>query len=118
VPYNPLFYSFLFIGLNTAILFIEKVKLSEEIIAYLDELQITTRPYSDIWSFLRRREWGEGKVSTITPFLALLLKLTLFEDYYISSDALCCCTSVVALPYHSLALVHCGSHDNQEPGRD
>ncbi len=62
IPFNPLFHAYLFIGVDSAILFLEGSKVPENIASYLEKLKVTRRDYSEIWAFLRKREWGEGKV--------------------------------------------------------
>jgi Xaa-Pro aminopeptidase len=62
IPYNPVFQSYLYIGLDRAVLFIESTKVDQGIREYLEALQVDVREYNDIWSFLRKREMGEGKV--------------------------------------------------------
>ena len=63
IPFNPVFHSYLFVGLESAILFIEDSKLTEEVKGYLTSIGVTWRDYNDLWTFLRRKEWGEGNVS-------------------------------------------------------
>ena len=62
IPYSPLFQSYIFIGLDSAILFVDSVKLSEDVLSYLTALGVTTKDYSDVWSFLRRAPWGQGRI--------------------------------------------------------
>jgi Xaa-Pro aminopeptidase len=62
IPYNPLFQSYLFIGLSRVVLFADSVKVTDEVAAYLRSIGVERREYNDLWTFLRRREWGEGKV--------------------------------------------------------
>jgi Xaa-Pro aminopeptidase len=62
VPFNPVFLAYLYIGLEKAVIFIDKSKLDASIGEYLDSLGIEVREYNDIWTFLRKREMGEGKV--------------------------------------------------------
>ncbi len=63
IPFNPLFHAYLFIGLKATYLFLEGSKVNEEVAPYLASLGVERRDYSDIWKFLRKREWGgEGKV--------------------------------------------------------
>jgi Xaa-Pro aminopeptidase len=63
IPYNPVFHAYLFIGLDKATLFIEKAKVEASPVQdYLLNLGVDVREYNDIWSFLRLRQWGEGKV--------------------------------------------------------
>ena len=67
VPFNPVFVSYLYIGLDRAILFVEQEKVELPVREYLQNLKIELRDYNAIWSFLRTREWGEGKVSVLPP---------------------------------------------------
>ena len=66
IPFNPVFHSYLFVGLESAILSIEDSKLTEEVKGYLTSIGVTWRDYNDLWTFLRRKEWGEGNVSRLT----------------------------------------------------
>jgi hypothetical protein len=65
IPYNPLFQSYLFIGLSRVVLFADSVKVTDEVAAYLRSIGVERREYNDLWTFLRRREWGEGKVRRV-----------------------------------------------------
>ena len=67
VPFNPVFVSYLYIGLDRAILFIEQDKVEPPVREYLQNLKVEIRDYNGIWSFLRTREWGEGKVRVLPP---------------------------------------------------
>lgn len=80
IPFNPLFYAYLFISLDKIILFIDPAKLNNETEEYLRSLKVERREYNDIWTFLRRREWGEGKmlICPETPY-AISLMLTHFR---------------------------------------
>ena len=62
IPFNPVFHSYLFVSLEQAILFIEPAKVRPEIDEYLLSIGVQRRDYNDIWTFLRRKDWGEGKV--------------------------------------------------------
>jgi Creatinase/Prolidase N-terminal domain len=62
VSFNPVFQAYLFIALDRAVLFIDSAKVSPEISEYLQSIGVTTREYSEVWPFLRGRDWGEGKV--------------------------------------------------------
>lgn len=62
IPFNPLFHAYLYIGFDRTILFIEAIKVEEPVRQYLRQLKVDLREYNDIWTFLRRREWGDGKV--------------------------------------------------------
>lgn len=64
IPYSPIFFSYLYIGMDRAILFVEQEKIELPVREYLQNLRVETRDYNGIWSFLRTREWGEGKVCT------------------------------------------------------
>lgn len=63
IPHNPLFHAYLFVGLESATIFLDASKVNEDTAGYLNSHNIERREYQDIWSFLRRREWGDGKVS-------------------------------------------------------
>jgi len=65
IPYSPIFFSYLYIGFDRAILFVEQEKIEPPVREYLQNLRVELRDYNGIWSFLRTREWGEGKVCTL-----------------------------------------------------
>ncbi|KAI0318858.1 Creatinase/aminopeptidase [Amylostereum chailletii] len=79
VPYNPVFHAYLYIGLDRAVLFIETAK-TMAVRDYLGNIGVDVREFNDIWTFLRRREWGEGKIliSAQTSY-AISLMLTHFR---------------------------------------
>jgi Xaa-Pro aminopeptidase len=62
IPFNPLFQAYFFVGQEQATLFVDKGKVNEDIGEYLKSVGVEVREYNDLWTFLRRREWGEGKV--------------------------------------------------------
>jgi len=62
IPYNPLFHAYLFVSLDKAVLFVESPKLHDDVKNYLVAINVEYRNYTDLWPFLRRREWGDGKV--------------------------------------------------------
>ncbi|EJD37953.1 Creatinase/aminopeptidase [Auricularia subglabra TFB-10046 SS5] len=70
VPYNPVFLSYLYVSRSTtpkrSVLFTGLSKLTQEVHEHLDRLGVDVREYNDVWTWLRRREWGDGKV-LITP---------------------------------------------------
>ena len=70
IPYNPVFHSYLYIGLDHAILFVEQEKIEPSVREYLQNLRVELKDYNGIWSFLRNREWGRGKVRTTPIFLS------------------------------------------------
>ncbi|KIJ60057.1 hypothetical protein HYDPIDRAFT_99513 [Hydnomerulius pinastri MD-312] len=86
IPFNPLFYAYLFISFDTVILFLDAAKLTDDTEDYLRALKIERREYNDLWPFLRRREWGDGKliISPETSY-AISLMLTHFR-YTVSSS--------------------------------
>ncbi|KAI0035561.1 peptidase M24, structural domain-containing protein [Vararia minispora EC-137] len=80
VPFNPVFHAYLYIGLDTATLFVDTKKVREREAVYLDGLGVRVREYNDVWHFLRVREWGDGKIliSNETTY-AIALMLTTFR---------------------------------------
>ena len=76
IPFNPVFHSYLFVGLESATLFIESAKVTPDVEGYLQSIGVAIRDYNDIWTFLRRKEWGEGNVSDITTFCTASLSET------------------------------------------
>lgn len=65
VQFNPVFYSYLFIGVDgmaPTVLFVDQIKLGPDTEQYLQQLGVEVQPYNDLWSFLRRPTWGKGKV--------------------------------------------------------
>lgn len=41
----------------------DSAKLTDDVEEYLKAVGVDTREYNDLWSYLRKREWGDGKVS-------------------------------------------------------
>ncbi|KAF8143373.1 peptidase M24, structural domain-containing protein [Mycena galopus ATCC 62051] len=80
IPFNPLFQAYLFVSVDDAILFVDRSKCNDNIMAYLDSFGVRQRDYVDLWQFLRRRDWGQGKllISPQTSF-AISLMLTHFR---------------------------------------
>ncbi|KAG6902507.1 hypothetical protein C0995_015699 [Termitomyces sp. Mi166 len=62
VPHNPLFHAYLYVGLESAVLFLDRDKTTTETSEYLKNLGIEIRDYGDLWTWIRKREWGKGKV--------------------------------------------------------
>jgi Xaa-Pro aminopeptidase len=81
IPYNPLFQAYFFLSLERSILFTDPSKMTDNVREYLDKLGIERREYNDVWSFLRRREWGEGKV-LISPQTSYAISLMLTHFRY------------------------------------
>ncbi|KAF9806572.1 hypothetical protein IEO21_08640 [Rhodonia placenta] len=87
IPFNPVFHSYLFVSLDEAILFIEPAKVSAEVDEYLRSISVERKEYNQIWSFLRLKPWGEGKV-ILTPetSYAISLMLTGFRYTVLPSE--------------------------------
>ncbi|KAF8069893.1 Creatinase aminopeptidase, partial [Lyophyllum atratum] len=62
IPHNPLFHAYLYVGLESATIFLDASKVTLDTGEYLKSLGVERREYLDIWSFLQRREWGKGKI--------------------------------------------------------
>jgi Xaa-Pro aminopeptidase len=60
---------------------VDSVKLHDDVIGYLDSIQVKHRNYADLWPFLRRREWGEGKI-LIAPQTSYAISLMLTHFRY------------------------------------
>ena len=107
IPYNPLFHAYLFVGLDSAVLFVENSqnsKVQADVASYLEEINVQIRPYIDLWTFLRRREWGEGKVSFVL-FKTFLIwfehKSSFFrKGYHHTSNLICHLAHVDAFPLY------------------
>ncbi|KAG8718751.1 hypothetical protein FRC09_012164 [Ceratobasidium sp. 395] len=84
VPHNPLFHAYLWVGVDKATLFIDARKLDPVVRAYLKELRISVKEVSEVWAYLRKREFGSGKViiPPKTPY-AVSLMLT-YSNYIIA----------------------------------
>lgn len=64
IPLMPHFHGYLFVDLANAILFIDLSNVvRREVVEYLLSINVNLRDYNDFWYFLKKREWGEGKVS-------------------------------------------------------
>ncbi|KAG9316900.1 putative creatinase/aminopeptidase [Chiua virens] len=81
IPFNPLFYAYLFISLDKVVLFIDAAKLTDDTEDYLRSLRVERREYNDVWPFLRRREWGEGKL-LLSPETSYAISLMLTHFRY------------------------------------
>ncbi|KAI0283706.1 Creatinase aminopeptidase [Russula aff. rugulosa BPL654] len=87
IPFNPVFVSYMYIGLDRAILFVEQEKIEPPVRDYLQNLRVEIRDYNGIWSFLRTREWGEGKV-IISPQTSYAISLMLTHYRYSLSPSI------------------------------
>ncbi|KAJ7910963.1 peptidase M24, structural domain-containing protein [Mycena leptocephala] len=81
IPFNPLFQAYLFVSLDSAVLFVDANKVNEDIAGYLESLRVERRDYVELWTFLRRREWGAGKL-LITPQTSFAISLMLTHYRY------------------------------------
>ncbi|KAJ7019203.1 Creatinase/aminopeptidase [Mycena alexandri] len=80
IPFNPLFQAYLFVSMDSAVLFLDAHKVNEDVGGYLQSLGVERRDYVDVWQFLRRREWGPGKLLiTAQTSYAISLMLTHFR---------------------------------------
>jgi hypothetical protein len=79
IPLTSLFHAYLYIGLDKAILFLDSSKINETVTPYLERMNVERRNYTDLWTFLRKKEWGNGKVhiKKQTFFFHLLMVLFL-----------------------------------------
>jgi len=75
VPYNPIFTAYLLVALDKTVLFIDLDKISVEVKKYLYECGVSLRAYADVWTYLRNKEWGDGKavISPNTPYAVSLI---------------------------------------------
>ena len=81
IPYNPLFHAYLFVGLEDATVFVESSKVDEEVSSYLERIHVQRKDYTELWPFLRRRPWGEGKL-LISPQTSYAISLMLTNFRY------------------------------------
>ncbi|KAJ2932269.1 hypothetical protein H1R20_g4809, partial [Candolleomyces eurysporus] len=81
IPYNPLFHAYLFVGLDSATLFVDSSKVDETVDNYLHSFGVDRKDYTELWPFLRRRPWGEGKL-LISPETSYAISLMLTNFRY------------------------------------
>ena len=86
VPHNPLFHAYLWVGVDKATLFVDARKLGDEVKKYLRDLKISIREVSEVWGYLRKREFGSGKVSR-PVYLELEGRSWWDLGYYSAQDA-------------------------------
>ena len=55
IPFNLLICAYLFISHDWVVLFLDAIKLTDEVEDHLRALNIERKEYNDIWAFLRRR---------------------------------------------------------------
>ena len=106
IPFNPLFHSYLFVGMESATLFIEEAKLTDEVKGYLQSIGIVWRDYNELWTFLRRKEWGEGNVSRPSCLTAFISHSNSFAGHHLAADVLRHLSHADQLQVHRSAVVH------------
>ncbi|TFK24757.1 aminopeptidase-P [Coprinopsis marcescibilis] len=90
IPYNPLFHAYLYVGLDRCVLFIENNKIVDEVSDYLRSINVERRDYTDLWKFLRGREFavspdtprGEAGRVIISPQTSYAISLMLTHNRY------------------------------------
>ncbi|KAF8317040.1 Creatinase aminopeptidase [Amanita rubescens] len=86
IPYNPLFHAYLYVGLDQAVVFLDGSKVDESVAGYLREVGIDRREFIDVWTFLRKREWGEGKI-LLPPHTSYAISLMITQLRYTIAPA-------------------------------
>ncbi|KAK2464776.1 hypothetical protein APHAL10511_003194 [Amanita phalloides] len=86
IPYNPLFHAYLYVGLEQAVVFLDGSKVDESVAGYLREVGVERRDFIDIWTFLRKREWGEGKI-LLPPHTSYAISLMITQLRYTIAPA-------------------------------
>ncbi|KAG5340300.1 hypothetical protein C0989_002193 [Termitomyces sp. Mn162] len=79
VPHNPLFHAYLYVGLGHSVLFLDRDKTTAETSEYLKNLGVDIQDYGDLWTWIRRGQYGEGKV-IISPQASYAISL-MFTHY-------------------------------------
>jgi Creatinase/Prolidase N-terminal domain len=104
IPFSPIFFSYLYIGQDCAILFVEQDKIELPVREYLQNLRVELRDYNRIWSFLRTAN-GAGKVRTPT--------VSLVVDINCLTDIICHLAYVDAPPLLPRSFNHRGDEKRQ-----
>ncbi|TBU37642.1 hypothetical protein BD309DRAFT_994978 [Dichomitus squalens] len=81
IPFNPVFHLYLFVGLESAVLFIEEAKLIDKVKGYLTSISVTWRDYNDLSTFLPRKEWGEGNTSYAVCLMMTSFRYAVLPSY-------------------------------------
>ena len=86
IPFNTVFQAYLYIALNPSskhphTLFVDPVKIKPEIDEYLNSIDVVRRDYTELWAWLRLRQWGDGKV-IISPETSYAVSLMLTHMRY------------------------------------
>lgn len=101
IPFNPLFHAYLYIGLDKVILFIDSSKVDDTVKPYLEKMNLERRNYTDLWPFLRKREWGEGKVRIrVVLMIEELMDVFLHQVVDPTIDFVCHFVDVDAFPVY------------------
>ena len=74
------------VTLDKAILFMDPAKLTDDVEDYLKIVGVESRDYNDIWSYLRKREWGEGKVSFLVHVFSRVFLILVFLKVIIAPE--------------------------------
>lgn len=75
VPYNPVFTAYALVAQDKTVLFVDLDKISAEVKKYLYECGVQLRAYADVWTYLRNRSWGAGRIAlhAQTPYAVSLI---------------------------------------------
>jgi len=76
ILYSPIFFSYLYIGLDCAILFIEQEKIELPVCEYLQNLRVEVRDYNGIWSSCAPANGVMAK--SVLPHLSLAIDIDCF----------------------------------------
>lgn len=114
IPFNSLFYAYLFVGLESTILFVDANKVQDDMTEYLSSINVQRRDYNDVWPFLQKREWGQGKVRVSNSFegIATLINAHIAPD--ITTDFICDLLDPHSYPYDARAIVRRIYHVNHK----
>ena len=114
-----MFQSYLVITLDQAILFMDPAKLTDDVEDYLKAVGVDTRDYNDLWSYLRKREWGEGKVSVLAYILvARVFKTWLSQGHSRSRGIVRGRSHANPFPIHRVTFLRQLHESDQERHRD
>ena len=106
IPYSPLFHAYLYVGLEQAVVFLNGSKVDDSVAGYLQDVGVKRRDYNDVWIFLRKREWGEGKVNVDMYSKGDTPSLTRREiDITLTALFLCHCTDNYSFMLHHCAII-------------
>ncbi|ESK89285.1 putative aminopeptidase cytoplasmic [Moniliophthora roreri MCA 2997] len=83
IAYNPEFFSYLYVGLNSATLFVDSVKVPEEVASYLTDLGVDWKEYEGIWEFLGKSERGSSGKDIISPQTSYAISRALGSNFIV-----------------------------------